>query len=94
MRLEKKIPIQGKIFLGVALFAGRGRVKPACVFCNKTNQLSHKCRIVSKPEARRDIFRQKKLCFLCLKPNHSAKNCDKNFTCFICKEEHHVGICT
>ena len=37
---------------------------------------------------------QKKLCFLCLKPNHSAKNCDKNFTCFKCKGKHHVGICT
>ena len=37
---------------------------------------------------------QKKLCFLCLKPNHSAKICDKNFTCFKCKVKHHVGICT
>ena len=37
---------------------------------------------------------QKKLCFLCFKPKHSAQNCDKNFTCFKCKGKHHVGICT
>ena len=37
---------------------------------------------------------QKKLCFLCLKPNHSAKNFDKTFTCFKCQGKHHVGICT
>ena len=37
---------------------------------------------------------QEKLCFLCLKPNHSTKNCDNNFTCFKCKGKHHVGICT
>ena len=37
---------------------------------------------------------QKKLCFLFLKPNHSAQNCDKNVTCFKCKGKYHVGICT
>ena len=37
---------------------------------------------------------QKKLCFLCLKTNHSAKNCGKSLTCFKCKGKHHVGICT
>ena len=67
---------------------------PACVFCNKTNHSPHKCRIVSKPQARKNIVMQKKLCFLCLKANHSAKNCDKNFTCFKYKGKHHVGICT
>ena len=84
----------GESFSGAALFVGKGSVKPTCVFCNKTNHSFHKCRIVSKPQARKDIVMQKKLCFLCLKPNHSAKNCDKNFTCFKCKRKHHVGICT
>ena len=36
---------------------------------------------------------QKKLCFLCLKPNHRAKNCNKTFICFKCKGKHHVIIC-
>ena len=75
----------GGSFSGAALFLGKGSVKPACVFCNKTNHSLHKCRIVSKPQARMDIVMQKKLCFLALKPSHSAKNCDKNFTCFKCK---------
>ena len=70
------------------MFVGKRNVKPACVFCNKTNHSSHKCRIVLKPQARKDIVMQKKLCFLCLKPNHSAKNCDKNFTCSRCKGKH------
>ena len=84
----------GKSFSGAALFVEKRSVKPACVFCNKTNHSSHKCRTVSKPQARKDIVMQKKLCFLCLKPNHSAKNCEKNFTCFKCNGKHHVGICT
>ena len=36
---------------------------------------------------------QKKPCFLCLKANHNAKNCDKNFTCIKCKGKHNVSIC-
>ena len=35
----------GESFQGTAFFAEKRNVKPACVFCNKTNQLSHKCRI-------------------------------------------------
>ena len=35
---------------------------------------------------------RKKLWFLCLKPNHQATNCEKNFTCFKCKTQHLVGI--
>ena len=89
-----QIPYSGERFLGPALFVGKESVQPACVFCNETNHLSHKCRILSKPQARKDIVMQKKLCFLCLKPNHSAKNCDKNFTCFKCIGKHHVGTCT
>ena len=82
----------GESFLGAALFVGKGSVKPACVFCSKVNHSSHKCRIVSKPLARKDIVKQKKV-FLCLKPNHSAKNCDKDFSCFQYKGKHHIGIC-
>ena len=84
----------GESFSGAALFVGKGSVRPTCVFCNKTNHSSHKCKIVSKHQATKDIVMQKKLCFFSLKPNHSAKNRDKNVTCFKCKEKHHVGICT
>ena len=31
----------GESFSGAALFVGKGSVKPACVFCNKTNHSSH-----------------------------------------------------
>ena len=62
----------GESFSGAALFVGKGSVKPACVFCKKTNHSPHKRRIVLKPQARKDIVMQKKLCFLFLKPNHSA----------------------
>ena len=40
------------------------------------------------------ILKCKRNFAFCLKPNHSAENCDKNFTCFKCKGKHHVGICT
>ena len=45
----------GESFSGAALFVGKGSVKPACVFCSKTTHSLHKCRIVSKPQARKDI---------------------------------------
>lgn len=61
---------------------------------NMIRHLSHKCRIVSKLQASEDIVTQKKLCFLRVKANYNAKNCDKHFTCFKCKVKRHVSICT
>ena len=68
--LRKEIQARGKIvsvsdahsclgegFTGVKnLFAGKGNLsKLACLFCNKTNHLSHKCRTVLNPQARKVV---------------------------------------
>ena len=39
----------GESFSSASLFVGKGSVKPPCIFCNKTNYSSIKCRNASKP---------------------------------------------
>ena len=86
---EEKRPLSGS-----ALVSGQDSVKKFCVVCNQENHKSHQCKIVSKPEVRRNIIMSKKLCYVCLKSGHIAQNCRSNIKCFKCKGCHHVCICT
>lgn len=43
---------------------------------------------------RRDLARNAKLCFNCLKTTHPAKNCTSTTTCKHCKQRHHSLLCT
>lgn len=63
-------------FSGANLLAWKGNFsKLACVFSNKANQFSHKCRIFSKPQAKKEMVMQKKFClfFLCLKAGNAKE---------------------
>ena len=46
-----------------------------------------------KPEERKNVAFQNKVCFLCLCPGHSVKECRLNNKCFNCDEKHHHLIC-
>ena len=63
-----------------------------CVFCEKSHK-SLDCRIVTSVERRRDIAREKKLCFVCLRAGHIAKNCRSNIRCYKCDKRHHTAVC-
>ena len=63
-----------------------------CVFCKKPHAPSC-CFIVTDVKGRLDIIRKEKRCFVCLKTNHLAKDCYKDYECFKCKGRHHVSLC-
>ena len=62
-----------------------------CIFCEKSHQ--GYCRKVTSPHERKEILQRKKRCFVCLSPNHAAKECRSNRSCSICHKRHHTSIC-
>ena len=46
-----------------------------------------------KPEERKNIALQNRVCFLCLCPGHSVKECRLTNKCYNCDEKHHNLIC-
>ena len=67
-------------------------LKMLCIFCKK-NHKSQNCRIVSDIRTRRNIARSNKLCFVCLKDKHIAKDCRSRIKYFKCDGRHHVALC-
>ena len=64
-----------------------------CLFCDKKHK-SEKCRIVTEIQARKNILKKKKLCFVCLKPHHAAKDCKSKISWYNCKKRHHAAVCS
>ena len=67
--------------------------KIKCCFCDQ-NHYADKCNVVTDLTTRREIIRNNKLCFRCLIPNHSIKNCRSHKKCYKCNSsKHHTAIC-
>ena len=77
------------LHIGSSKQVGRGK---SCVFCNGSHW-SDKCKIVSDPKARKEFLKINKLCFICLKGDHTSQNCKKSKACFYCKCLHNSAIC-
>ena len=56
--------------------------------CEKKHETEN-CRIATGLQARKAII--KRLCFICLKQSHVAKECKSKISCFICKNRHHAA---
>ncbi|XP_044172645.1 uncharacterized protein LOC114972132 [Acropora millepora] len=63
---------------------------PKCVYCTERH-FSASCRKVTDINARKDILRRDKRCFMCLRKGHLVDQCDKS--CRNCKRRHHQSIC-
>ena len=50
--------------------------------------------IVTEPDARKEILKQSKNCFICFDSGHVAKNCNWDYKCKKCNGKHNVSICT
>lgn len=62
-----------------------------CAKCEGPHYTGH-CEIFQKltPTDRREVAKQKKLCFNCLKDNHLSSTCPSTQTCRTCKRTHHT----
>ena len=65
-----------------------------CVFFNKNNYTFNKCLKTSETIARKEIARQKRLCFLCLEKVHLAVSCKLKYFYNTCGGKHNTAICT
>ena len=81
-------------FTTSALFSQNSKFKGTCEFCNLKNHTSSKCLKITEPFARKNIVRQKGLCFICFSNEHLATSCKSNYICRKCNGRHHIIICT
>lgn len=54
---------------------------------------SWECDKITSPAERRQILQNKRLCFNCTGPKHSANNCSSRASFVHCKQKHHLSIC-
>ena len=82
--------------IAALLVKGGTEHKRACVFCNKENNISHKCLKVPDPKTRFSILRRKKLCFICFMGGHLSVNCSKfrDYKCKKCFAKHNISVCS
>ena len=64
-----------------------------CIFCLR-NHKTEFCDIITKPEIRKKILFKERLCFICMKKRHTAKQCRNKMKCFKGSGRHHVAVCT
>ncbi len=73
-----------------ALLAGKATI--ICSFCQQEHP-SASCFVVTDIDARKQILKKQGRCFLCLKRNHLARDCESKFSCKHCSGKHHVSLC-
>lgn len=64
-----------------------------CVYCEETSHKSYECNKVVEVDKRRDILRQKRLCYNCTGSSHRAAECQVKSGCRNCHKRHHTSIC-
>jgi hypothetical protein len=73
-------------------FQSERKGPPICPFCQGGHWAQH-CEKFKTLYERKNIAREKKLCFRCLKPNHVASECQKPAICYNCKYTHPTAFC-
>ena len=64
----------------------------ACVYCSSTEHKSFQCVKILSVAGRREILKNKGLCFNCTRDGHNAQKC-KSRGCLKCGQKHHTSIC-
>ena len=70
--------------------SSKGIPQIKCVYCSGAHY-SASCERVSDPQARFDILRRDRRCFVCLRPGHQGSSCNKD--CRRCHGNHHQSLC-
>ncbi|XP_065206647.1 uncharacterized protein LOC135836015 [Planococcus citri] len=65
---------------------------PYCVYCNQQHY-SAECTVHTTVTARRSLLKNR--CHICLNKNHTKAQCNRNTTCYYCKQvkSHHSSLC-
>ncbi|CAB3251377.1 unnamed protein product [Arctia plantaginis] len=68
----------------------KSKTTESCAYCSADHKITA-CKAFSKESnmSRREFAMNKKLCFVCLNSNHSAKYCKNIVRCQVCKRRHH-----
>ena len=66
--------------------------KSHCIFCERDDHWSDKCKTVVRLEERKKFFAEKKLCFNCGRAGHRGKQC-RSRGCLKCNAKHHTSLC-
>ena len=66
---------------------------PACCYCQQGHP-ARDCRVVTQPEARKQILRKSGRCFVCLRTGHMSRECRSKLKCNKCSRRHHMSICS
>lgn len=75
------------------LFNGQSKAS-SCIFCDKSHE-SKDCGATefwSLDELKRKV-QEKKVCFYCLKPNHTSRTCKSFVKCHVCSKKHFTIMC-
>ena len=65
----------------------------SCLYCSSGDHQAISCDKVVKPEERKKILAEKRLCFNCTGAKHRAVDCKSKNTCQVCQGKHHTSIC-
>ncbi|KAJ7992368.1 hypothetical protein DPEC_G00277800 [Dallia pectoralis] len=70
------------------------KVKTPCILCQDSRHQLHACSKFTDMVLgeRRNYIREKKLCYGCLKPGHSARDCRHRHSCDQCKGKHPTAL--
>ena len=63
-----------------------------CVYC-AGNHYSASCDHVTDTNARKEILKRDRRCFVCLRRGHRNDQCQQNKSCRCCQGNHHQSIC-
>ncbi|EYC34865.1 hypothetical protein Y032_1327g3827 [Ancylostoma ceylanicum] len=63
-----------------------------CIFCQKGNHSTLRCRTVSDQNMRRKVLRQQNRCWKCFSRDHNSFVCRKQ-DCTFCGQKHHICLC-
>ncbi|XP_043472978.1 uncharacterized protein LOC122505433 [Leptopilina heterotoma] len=78
----------------MGLLSTKGNIDK-CLFCDSSEHDSCGCEVAKKMslEKRREVVKNKHVCFNCLKKGHSCKVCRSKITCAWCNRRHLIIMC-
>ncbi|VDL87608.1 unnamed protein product [Nippostrongylus brasiliensis] len=71
----------------------RQALTKTCQFCGCDAHTSSACSTYKTQKERIKIVKTKRLCYNCLSPRHTTKECSSKRNCIHCNKRHHSSIC-